>query len=169
MPREVLPNASDEEITMMESILAEGRISHKYAVRVQTILNRAQGRSTNDIAAFLHIDPVTVSRYVRRFNEGGVNALLRDKSRKPGKAPVSEELKNEITRVVCKEKPENATHWSTRELAKRFGIGHATVNNILRERGLKPHLVKRFQSSNDPDFDAKLKDVIGLYLDPPEK
>jgi transposase len=168
MPREIWPNASDEEITLMESILAKGEVAHKYAVRIQTVLNRARGLSTNDVALFLSIDPVTVSRYVRRFNDGGVNALLRDKSRKPGKQPVSEEVKNEITRVVCQEKPVDATHWSTRELAKRFGIGHATVNNILRERGLKPHLVKRFQASSDPDFDAKLKDVIGLYLDPPE-
>lgn len=152
----------------MESVLEKGQIAHKYAVRVQAVINRARGRSTNEIASFLGIDPVTVSRYVRRFNDGGVNALLRDKSRKPGKPPVNEELKNEITRVVCQEKPENATHWSTRDLAKRFGIGHATVNNILRERGLKPHLVKRFQASTDPDFDAKLKDVIGLYLDPPK-
>jgi len=168
MPREVWPNVSDEETTLMQSILEKGQIAHKFAVRVQAVVNRARGRSTNEIASILCIDPVTVSRYVHRFNDGGVPALLRDKTRKPGKLPVSEEVKNEITRVVCQEKPQNATHWSTRELAKRFGIGHATVNTILRERGLKPHLVRSFQASNDPAFDTKLKDVIGLYLDPPE-
>ena len=152
----------------METILRTGHIAHKYGVRVQTVINRVRGRSTNETAAFLGINAVTVSRYVRRFNDGGVEALLRDKSRKPGKEPLSEDVKNEITRVVCQEKPESATHWSTRELAVRFGIGHATVNNILRERGLKPHLVKHFQISCDPQFASKVKDVIGLYLCPPE-
>jgi transposase len=105
---------------------------------------------------------------VKRYNEGGIESLIHDKTRKPGKAPIGEEIKNELCKVVCTEKPKNGTHWSTRELAKRFGIGHATVNNILRERDLKPHLVKKFQFSNDPDFEAKLNDVVGLYLNPPD-
>ena len=109
-----------------------------------------------------------MSRYVNRYNEGGIESLLKDKTRKPGKPPISDELKNEVCRIVCKEKPKNATHWSTRELGKRLGIGHATVNNILRERGLKPHIVKKFQVSTDPDFEKKLEDVVGLYLNPPE-
>jgi transposase len=168
MPREVIPNVSEEDNLFMKKILSAGNIQHKYAVRIQTVLCRARKESTNDTARFLGIDIVTVSRYVHRYNEGGVNALLKDKTRSPGKKPISIEIKNEISRIVCNEKPGNATHWSTRELAKRVGIGHATVNNILRERGLKPHLVKSFQFSNDPDFEKKLEDVVGLYLNPPE-
>jgi transposase len=168
MSREVLPNATREDITFMENILAKGTIKHKYAVRIQTVLNRAYGRSTSDTADALGLHTVTVSRYVNRFNNGGVQALLKDKTRKPGKEPIAEELKNELCRIVCREKPENATHWSTRELAKRVGISHNAVSLILKERGLKPHLVKRFQFSTDPDFEKKLEDVVGLYLDPPE-
>ena len=168
MGREIMPMASDDDIDFMESVLAAGDIKHKYAVRVQAVLSRARRQSTNDIATILGIDIVTVSRYVRRFNEGGVEALLRDKTRKPGKAPITVEIKNELSRIVCNEKPDSGTHWSTRELGKRVGISHGAVNVILRERGLKPHLVKKFQLSTDPNFEEKLEDVVGLYLDPPE-
>lgn len=168
MGREVIPTASTEDIEFMESVLATGEVKHKYAVRIQTVLSRARKQSTNDVASILGIDVVTVSRYVRRFNEGGVDSLLRDKRRKPGKAPIPVEVKNELCRIVCHEKPESGTHWSTRELEKRVGISRSAVNVILRERGLKPHLVKRFQLSTDPDFEKKLEDVVGLYLDPPE-
>jgi transposase len=168
MGREILPATTGEDIEFMESVLAAGDIKHKYAVRVQAVLGRARNQATTDIAAVLGIDIMTVSRYVKRFNEGGVESLLRDKTRKPGKAPIGEEVKNELCRIVCNEKPEGATHWSTRELGKRVGISRSAVSVILRERGLKPHLVKRFQFSTDPDFEKKLEDVVGLYLDPPE-
>jgi len=168
MGREVLPISTEEDISLMEKILFAGNLQHKYAIRLQTVLNRAKGKSTTDTASFLGIHVVTVSRYVHRYNNGGIEALLQDKTRLPGKAPISNEVKNELCRIVCKEKPVNATHWSTRELGKRLGIGHASVNNILRERGLKPHLIKKFQFSTDPEFEKKLEDVVGLYLNPPE-
>jgi len=106
MGKEVKPNITKEEIEFMEKILAVGSIQHKYAVRLQTVLSRARNRSTNDTAAFIRINIVTVSRYVRRFNEGGINALLSDKTRLPGKKPISDDVKNELSRIVCKEKPE---------------------------------------------------------------
>lgn len=168
MSREVLPIITDDDILLMEKILTAGILQHKYAIRLQTVINRSRGKSTIDTACFLGINVVTVSRYVHRYNDGGLESLLKDKTRLPGKTPISVEVKNELCRIVCNEKPKNATHWSTRELAKRLGIGHASVNNILRERGLKPHLVKKFQFSTDPDFEKKLEDVVGLYLNPPE-
>jgi transposase len=168
MGREVFPNCEAEDIAFMEKILEKGDIKHKYAIRIQTVINRARGRSTTDTAAALGLHIVTVSQYVHRYNEGGVEALLKDKTRKPGKEPISTETKNEICRIVCQEKPENATHWSTREIAKRVGVSHNTVSLVLKERGLKPHLVKGFQFSTDPDFENKLEDVVGLYLDPPD-
>jgi hypothetical protein len=91
-----------------------------------------------------------------------VEALLKDKTRKPGTVPITTEVKDHLTRFVCQEKPKDGTHWSTRELSKRFGISHTAVNTIQRERNLKPHLVKRFQFSTDQDFIYKLYDVAGL-------
>lgn len=168
MPRVSKPNVTPEDIELMESILAEGRILHKFAVRIQTVLNRARNIPGKTTAEVLGINVVTVSRHVNRYNTGGVEALLRDKTRKPGKTPIDPDIKDAITKLVCNEKPANATHWTTRDLAKRFRISHVSVNKILNERGLKPHLVSSFQLSNDPEFESKLKDVIGLYLDPPE-
>jgi transposase len=166
--KEVLPQITDEEVEIMEKVLAAGNIQHKYAVRIQTVLNRHRGKSTNDTASFLGINIITVSRYVKRFNQGGIKSLLEDKTRLPGKAPISNEQKNELYRIVCNEKPKEGTHWSIRSLEKRTGINRTSVNTILRERGLKPHLVKKFQYSNDPEFEHKLKDVVGLYLNPPD-
>jgi hypothetical protein len=78
-------------------------------------------------------------------------------------------LKNKICTTACTEKTENAAHWSTRSLAKKFGIGHDVVNRILRERNITPHLVKKFSFSKDPDFQEKLTRIVGLYLNPPDK
>jgi transposase len=166
--KEVLPVATTEEVALMKKILAVGNIKHKYAVRIQTVLNRSRLKSTGEIASMLNINIITVSRYVKRFNQGGIEALLADKTRRPGKQPISETQKNEVCRIVCQEKPEGGTHWSNRELAKRTGISRTSVQTILRERGLKPHQVKTFQFSDDPDFETKLKDVVGLYMNPPE-
>jgi hypothetical protein len=92
MKREILPvlNAKDEYL--MENILAAGRIKHKFAVRLLTGLNRAKGKGTNEIAAILEIHPMTVSLYVKRYNAGGIQSLVADKTRKPGKAPISEAM-----------------------------------------------------------------------------
>jgi hypothetical protein len=94
---------------------------------------------------------------VKRYNTGGIQSLVCDKTRKPGKAPIPEALKNKICETAWAEKPADATHWSVRSLAKRFGIGHDAVNRILRERDIKPHLVKKFSLSNEPDFAEKLR------------
>ena len=155
MAQSIFPDTSEADIELMEAVLKKGHIKHKYAVRIQAVLNSAAKIATKDIAAQLHIDMVTVSRFVRRFNEGGIEALLNDKTRKAGKAPVPVEIKNEISRIVCQEKPKNASHWSTREIANRVGISHNAVAGVLRERNLKIHMVKRFQFSNDPEFEEK--------------
>jgi transposase len=83
--------------------------------------------------------------------------------------PVSEAVKNRVCTVACTEKPKDAAHWSTRALAKRFSLGKSTVNNILRERGIKPHTEKEFRFSAGRHFEEELTDVAGLYINPPDK
>jgi len=165
--KEVYPNISEEEIGIMKQLLSSGQIQHKYAIRLQTVINRAQRKSTNEIASYLGINITTVSSYVNRFNEGGLPILLRDKTRLPGKEKISEATKNEVCRLTCTEKPEGKSHWSSREIAQRVGISRTSVQEIWKERGLKPHRVKSFQYSKDPAFEQKLEDVVGLYMNPP--
>jgi len=166
--KEVQPEINSEDKDLMEKLLPAGHIQHKYAVRLQTVLLRAKGKGTSAISEFLGIHPSTVSLYINRYNTYGIDSLLRDKTRKPGKEPVSREIKNGISRLVCAEKPKGESHWSCRSLAVRTGISHTAANRILRELGLQPHIAKRRNYSNDPDFEAKLKDAVGLHLNPPQ-
>jgi len=166
--KELQPNINADDKLLIEKILSAGHIRHKYAVRLQTIMLRIKGKGTGEISEFLGINPNTVSLYIKRYNNFGIESLLKDKTRKPGKEPISQEIKNEISRLVCTEKPKGETHWSCRTLAKQLGIGHSTVNRILQELGLKPHIKIKRNYSNDPDFAEKLEDVVGLYLKPPK-
>lgn len=168
MPKIISVQLKGNDLERMETLLSNGHIKHKYAVRIQTVLSRAKGNSTSSIAQVLGVDGQAVSKYVNRYNAGGLDSLLCDKTRKPGTSPIPDEVKNKLVQYVCQNKPKNETHWSTRELSKIFGISHTAINTILKERGLKPHLVKKFKISSDKEFDSKLADVVGLYLNPPE-
>jgi transposase len=152
----------------MEQLLAGESLHHKQATRLQVVLGRADGKRTSKIAEVLRIHPVSISVIVRRFNERGVEGLLKQPNHKPGKAPLRQTVINRVLKVVQTERPEAATHWSTREIAKRVGISHTKVHQILQAHDLKPHLVKHFRSSDDPAFEQKLEDIVGLYLNPPD-
>jgi len=166
--KELQPRLNPEDKIMMERALSAGHIQHKYAVRLQTILLRAKGKGTGEISDFLGIHQSTVGLYINRYNDYGIDSLLRDKTRKPGKKPIREDIKNKIYYLVCNEKPKGETHWNCRALAKKVGIGRTSVSRILQELGLQPHRVIKRNYSNDPDFEAKMKDVVGLYIKPPE-
>jgi transposase len=153
---------------MMDQLLATESLNHKQATRLQVVLGKADGKTTTEIASVLRIHVETVSDIVHRFNEYGVDGLLKQPNHKPGKAPVSQDVINRVLKLVQTGLPEAATHWSTREIAKQVGISHTKVHQILRAHDLKPHLVEHFRTSNDPDFAQKLEDVVGLYLNPPE-
>ena len=111
----------------------------------------------------------SVWRWQNRYLEEGVEGLLRDKPRGGGKAPLGEEVKALVLAKTVVEKPANATHWSVRAMARAVGIGHSSVQRIWAEHGLKPHQVSTFKVSNDPKFAEKVEDIVGLYLNPPDK
>jgi transposase len=166
--KKLQPNLNPEDKEIMEKLLSAGHLEQKYAERLQTVMLRARGKGTGEIADFLGMHQSTVSLYINRYNTFGIDSLLHDKTRKPGKEPVSQKIKNEICRLVCSEKPKGETHWSCRTLAARTGISHTRVSQILNEHGLKPHVAVKRNYSNDPDFEAKMTDVVGLYLKPPK-
>ena len=152
----------------MEEMLLSKSLDHAQATRLQVVLGRADGKSTSQIAEVLRIHPVTVSDIIHHFNERGLPGLLKQPNHKPGKAPLSQAVINKILTVVQSDHPKDATHWSTREIANRVGISHTKVHQVLQDYDLKPHLVKRFRASDDPQFEQKLEEIVGLYLNPPE-
>ncbi len=168
MAKQILPNLNDVEKETMQNMLSSKTLKHVQAVRMQVVLNRAKRKSTNEVADMLRIHPVSVSQIVHRFNDLGIAGLLKQPNHKPGLTPVSQKIEQEICRIVSQEKPKGATHWSTRSVAQRVGLSHTKVHQILQKHGLKPHLVKRFRRSNDPQFKEKLEDIVGLYLNPPQ-
>jgi transposase len=142
------------------------------AVRVQEraaiILLAADGLENQEIAHKLGQDKMKVGRWRARYAQGGLEAILKDKSR-PGRIrPLSKAVKSRIVKLTLNEKPAGATHWSRTTMAKRVGVSPSSVGRVWATNGLKPHRVKGFKLSNDKHFEEKLEDIVGLYLNPPE-
>jgi transposase len=112
---------------------------------------------------------LTVRRWRRRFLAKGIDGLLKDASRPPRRKPLTAEKIGEVVRMTLHAKPPNATHWSVRSMGAAVGLSPSSIQRIWSAHGLKPHLTKTFKLSNDKQFVEKVKDVVGLYLDPPDK
>ncbi len=136
--------------------------------RAKIVLLAAQEQQNKDIAKTLGVMERTVGRWRSRFAKGGLAAIEKDLPRGGRHATEREKYETAIIKKVQEEKPDNATHWTTREIAEAIGTNQSLVFRVLRTNGLKPHLVKTFKISNDPRFEEKLRDVVGLYLNPPE-
>ena len=158
-----------EDRTRLERLVADRNTSRKVVWRSRIVLLSAEGHGTMEIMRRSGTSKPTVWRWQARYLEAGVDGLLRDKSRPPGTPPLAPAIKALVLTKTMRETPANATHWSVRSMARAVGISHTSVQNIWREYGLKPHLVDTFKVSNDPAFAEKVADVVGLYLDPPDK
>jgi transposase len=145
-----------------------GSVPVRVAQRSRIILLAADGLQNLQIAAELNISVRMAALWRKRFLSLGIKGLLKDAPR-PGRTPSI--LASTVTQVIRKTTqttPPHATHWSTRTMAREVGISEASVRRIWRAHGLKPHRVESFKISRDPEFAAKLEDVVGLYLNPPE-
>ncbi|MGH2362566.1 MAG: IS630 family transposase [bacterium] len=137
--------------------------------RAKIVLLAAEGKMNKDIAAALGIRPNTVVRWRGRFAAGGVTAIKKDAPRGGRKPRRRESAARRIIETTTQERPANATHWSGRTLAAALGVDKSMVWRVWKANGLKPHLSRTFKVSNDPRFVEKLIDVVGLYLNPPER
>ncbi len=141
---------------------------HREVQRARALLLAGQGAANTKIAGQVGVSPSTVNSWRDRFVEQGLvkfGEVAPGRGRKP---LLSEEKVAEIVRATQETKPPGQTHWSCRTMAQAQGVSPATVQRIWSARGLKPHLVKTFKLSNDPRFEEKLIDVVGLYLNPPD-
>jgi len=139
------------------------------ATRSRIILMASQGLSNNRIARKLGISRPTVIQCRQRFASGGPPALTEVRAGRGRKPQLSAQKLKALVDATRNTKPEGATHWSCRSMARAQGISPATVQRIWDAHGLQPHRVKNFKLSRDPHFVEKLTDVVGLYLNPPDK
>lgn len=139
-----------------------------YVRRARVVLLSAAGKSGIQIAEALGLSPESVSRIRRRFVDGGVKALTqRPKAGRTDHA-VSTEMEKQIVELAMSPPPAGRSRWTTRLLGKEVGLSSGCVSGVLRRNKMKPHLVRTYKVSRDPDFAAKVEDVVGLYLNPPE-
>ena len=156
---------TDEQTLQLRAYTRRRKAERRLVERARIILLAAEGRENLSIAAELGISRHTVARWRNRFLKLGISGIERDAPRPGRRRKLDAE---EIVRKTTQEKPANATHWSTRSMAREAGVSEASVRRVWHANGLKPHRVETFKLSNDPQFAEKLEDVVGLYLNPPE-
>ncbi len=160
---------TSEEQATLESWARSRSLPHRVVQRAQIIRLAADGIENQDIARRLQISRPTVQLWRQRFLALRLEGLKKDAPR-PGRIPkISERKIRAVVQATLHTKPPNATHWSTRTMAKAQGLSEATIRRIWKLNNLKPHLTKTFKLSRDKQFVEKLYDVVGLYLNPPEK
>jgi transposase len=137
--------------------------------RARIVLLAAEGRQNKDIAEELGVERTIVARWRNRFAVRGLPGIEKDAPRGGRPATKRQQVARRIVEYTTQRRPQNATHWSTNSLAKELGVSQSMVSRVWRANGLKPHLVKTFKVSNDPRFVEKMTDIVGLYLNPPEK
>jgi len=145
------------------------RISVRRRDRARMTLLAADGMSNKEVATEMGVKAHTVGRWRSRFAELRLAGIEKDLPRGGRPRGQREQLESKIIRKTTQETPKNATHWSTRALAKELGVTQSMVHRVWKANGLKPHLIRTFKLSRDPHFEEKLIDVVGLYLNPPEK
>src|SRR5437879_6250322 len=167
MTQRVVVVLSVEDREVLERWARRPKSSQALALRCRIVLAAADGQSSKEIAARLGCTPSTVGRWRGRFARRGFDGL-HDEPR-PGKPrSINDE---DVERVIVKtleESPPNATHWSTRSMAGATGMSQTAISRIWRAFGLKPHQTETFKLSPDPQFIDKVRDIVGLYLNPPD-
>ena len=160
---------SQEQRALLESWQRAASTPQSVALRCRIILLGAEGVSNNQISKQLEVSRPTILLWRQRFEDGGPHALTEIAPGR-GRPPVIDAAKvKRIVEATIRTKPRAATHWSCRTLATAQGVSPATVQRIWDANGLKPHRTKTFKLSTDKQFVEKLRDVVGLYLNPPDK
>ena len=158
---------SSDDRHRLEAVVRDRNASQKHVWRARIVLLTADGLGTNAIMRETGKSKTCVWRWQERFAEQGVDGLLRDKTRPSRIPPLDQEVVARVLALTFEPPPREATHWTGAMMAAAGDISVSSVQRIWRKHGLQPHRVRQFKLSNDPDFVAKLRDVIGLYMDPP--
>jgi transposase len=144
------------------------KTSQRLALRSRIVLAAAAGDANGDIANDMNITPQTVGKWRQRFLDDRLEGLV-DEPRPGAPRTLSDAQVEEVIAKTLETKPDNATHWSTRSMAKTLGLSQTAVGRIWRAFGLQPHRHETFKLSTDPFFIEKVRDIVGLYLNPPDR
>jgi transposase len=158
-----------EDWERLERLVKDRNTPQKIVWRSRIVLLAGEGNGAVAVARRVGKSVLTVRRWRRRYAAKGVDGLLKDATRPPGRKPLTARKIKQVVNLTLNEKPPDATHWSERTMAARAGIAPSSVHKIWAAHGLKPHLTKTFKLSRDPNFVAKVEDIVGLYLNPPDK
>jgi transposase len=151
----------------LEAVVADRSSPQKHVRRARIVLAAAESCGTVEITRRVGVSKPCVRRWRARFVAEGVAGLLRDKTRPPGTSPLPKATVERVVELTRQGPPGEAAHWTGRAMAKAAGISLAAVQGIWKAHGLIPHRVRTFELSEDPEFIAKLRDVVGLYMHPP--
>ncbi|MGA8364193.1 MAG: IS630 family transposase [Solirubrobacteraceae bacterium] len=159
---------SDGERSELRSLASRRKTAQALALRARIVLACAQGGQNKDIAAALGLERSTVGKWRRRFVEQGIDGL-HDEPRSGAPRTIDDARIEAVIVQTLESMPANATHWSSRDMAKQSGLSVSSVQRIWRAFGLQPHRMETFKLSSDPNFVSKVRDVVGLYVSPPER
>jgi transposase len=158
---------SDEDRATLERFTRRAKTSQALALRSRIVLRCAQAQTNQEVARALHVTAQTVGKWRARYVACGVAGLL-DEPRSGAPRSISDDQIEGVVVKTLESKPPDATHWSTRDMAKASGLSQSTVSRIWRAFGLQPHRAETWKLSTDPQFVEKVRDITGLYLNPPQ-
>jgi transposase len=167
MRRALAVELGEEARAELQRIADAATSPQRAARRAQAVLLAAKGWTNNRIARRLGMGVNAVAKWRERFVQGGVSAMLRDRAGRGRKPRISRRKVAEIVAMTTNERPPGRSHWSRASMAKAAGISESSAGRIWKAHGLKPHRVETFKISKDPQFAAKLEDIVALYLSPP--
>jgi transposase len=159
---------TDEDREKLRMIARRPKSSQAMAMRAKIVLGCGRGLSNSEIAGQMHITAATVGKWRERFVRLGMEGLL-DEPRVGAPRKITDRQIEDVVRRTLETMPANSTHWSTRLMAQKTGLSQNAIVRIWRAFGLQPHRVENFKFSKDPQFIEKVRDIVGLYLNPPDR
>jgi transposase len=161
---------TDDERVQLEKFAKSQTMAHRTVLCARALLLAAEGVANNEIAVAVNVNPNSVRMWRQRFAEKGIEGVGKVAPGRGRKPSLPEGTVAQVVALTMNELPDDgSTQWSTRSLAQRVGISHVTVARIWKDHGLKPWRIDTFKVSTDPHFEEKLVDVVGLYMNPPER
>jgi transposase len=166
-PKKPLEIAAEDR-EKLSMVARRPKSAQAMAMRARIVLSCGQGMSNSEIARKLHITGATVGKWRERFRQLGLDGLL-DEPRVGAPRKITDRQIEEVVTKTLESMPANSTHWSTRLMAEQTGLTQNAIVRIWHAFGLQPHRVENFKFSKDPQFVEKVRDIVGLYLNPPDR